>query len=338
MKALIYQGVRNVAYKEVGKPTIGSYDCLVRNVRSGICGSDMTAYEVDGKYVGIAVGHEFGHEFVGYVAEVGENVEGVSVGDRVWVNPCRSVKETWQSDMAGGFSEYAVVHNAKYNDSLWKLPDSLSYDDAVLIEPFCVATHGKNRARCKPEDKVVIYGAGIIGTLALCSLVAQGNKKVVVVDRSKPRLEMAQSIGAIPFDAGSGEDLTVFLQKTFGTVDINGYHSADVDAVIDCIGAPALFEQFTEFAKPGARYAVVAVYKQPVSLDFATVMSEEFEILGSRGYNEKDIREVINNLSRRTPKGIETVVTHTFPLCEATKAFETACNRDAAMKVVFNME
>ncbi len=69
------------------------------------------------------------------------------------------------------------------------MPDSLSFDDAVLIEPFAVGTHGKNTPQAKPEDNVVIYGAGTIGLCALSGLIAQGNKKVIVLDIDDSRLE-----------------------------------------------------------------------------------------------------------------------------------------------------
>lgn len=338
MKAITYQGVLQVAYEEVEKPTVGEKECLVRVAQAGICGSDVTAYTAGGQYVGVDVGSVFGHEFVGYVDQVGPGVEGVQPGDRVWVNPCRSVADPRLSDMAGGFAEYALVCNAALGDALWKLPDDLSFDLAAIIEPFCVATHGKNQARCTPQDNVVVYGAGTIGMLALCSLIAQGNQKVVVVDRSPHRLELAKSFGAIPFNTDTDGDLTPFLQKVFGPADSHGRPCANIDAVIDCIGVPSLFTKFTDCAKPGTRYAVVAVYKQPAALPMTEVMSKELQIIGSRSYQNEDIREVIDNLTHRRPQGMEKIITHTFPLSEATKAFDTASDREAAMKVVFQVE
>ena len=156
MKALIYKGIKDVVVEERPEPVCGDNDVIVQNIRSGICGSDVGAYLYGTLASGIFPDKEFGHEMAGLIHKTGNNVLGIKTGQRVWVNPSTSVIDTWDSDMAGAFSQYALVHNAKLNYNVYPLPEDLSFDDAVLIEPFAVGTHGKNRACCKANHNVLI--------------------------------------------------------------------------------------------------------------------------------------------------------------------------------------
>jgi L-iditol 2-dehydrogenase len=138
MKAVIYQDTRTVEVQERAMPVYGPDDVIVRNVRGGICGTDVTGYLYGGRTVGLLPNSEFGHEMVGYVYETGENVTCVEKGTRVFVNPMTRLRaaDPSTSVRAGGFSQYVLVQEAKLEDNLFLLPDSLSFEDAVLIEPF----------------------------------------------------------------------------------------------------------------------------------------------------------------------------------------------------------
>jgi len=341
MKAIIYKGVRNVELQERTMPVCGPNDVIVRNVRAGICGTDVSAYLYGGIYGGIfpdsEEGHEFGHEMVGYVCEVGENVSCVKEGTRVFVNPVLRTPDPSAACMACAFSQYVLVQNAKSEYNLYILPDSLSYDDAVLIEPFSVGTHGKNTARTKPEDNVVIYGAGTIGLCALSGLIAQGNKKVVVVDIDDNRLETVREMGGTGFNPVSG-DIFSFLVEQFG--EAKGVYRqpvVDVDVVIDCAGASNIPGDFLNYAKPQARLVCVGMHKKDIFLSFAQIMSKQSIIMGSRGYTHEDILEVIHNLAGRN-SFVTKIITHKFKLNEAVKAFETASNPGLVIKVVIDLE
>lgn len=352
MKALIYNGIKDVKLHEKELPVCGPDDVIVRNIRSGICGSDVTGYLYGGDKVGINPGREFGHEMVGYVFEKGQNVTGVDLGTRVFVEPTTSVLSPYESDMAGAFSQYVCVHNAKIGYNLYILPDELSYEDAVLIEPYSVATHGKNRAQVKPDENVMIIGAGTIGLCALSSLIAQGNKKIVVLDIDDKRLETVKKQGGIGFNTKAGTEATVkFLEGYFGTQN-NTNHRIEmkdgkmtvepnsvlnIDVVIDCAGIPMYVDEFMKHAKQKARFCCIALHKKEVSIRFHEVMSTQCTIMGSRGYEPEDIKEVISNLTKKKTK-IPEIITHKFPLKDAEEAFKTAANPSLAIKVVLDME
>lgn len=352
MKALIYQGIRDVKLQEKEIPECGPNDVVVRNMRAGICGTDITGYLHGGEKVMINPGREFGHEMVGYVVKKGDNITEVDVGARVFVEPSTCVLDPYEADMAGAFSQYMCVHNAKLDFNLYLLPDVLTYDDAVLIEPYSVATHGKNRAHIKPDENVMIIGAGTIGLCALCSLIAQGNKKVVVLDIDDRRLEIVEKLGGIAFNTKAGTEAMIgFLEGYFG-VQGNTNHRLDtkdgqmiiepnsvlnIDAVIDCAGIPMFVDEFMKHAKQKARYCCIALHKHEIPIRFHEIMSTQCSIMGSRGYEQEDIKEVISNLTKKNTE-IAEIITHKFTLEDAEKAFETAADPSRAIKVVVNME
>lgn len=206
-----------------------------------------------------------------------------------------------------------------------------------MIEPFSVGTHGKNTPLAKPEDNVVIYGAGTIGLCALSGLIAQGNKKVVVVDLDDSRLKTVKEMGGIGFNPKSGY-ITSFLMGQFG--EAKGVYRTpvvDVDVVIDCAGAPNIPSDFLNYSKPGAKLSCVGMHKKDVSISFAQIMSKQSIIMGSRGYTNDDILEVINNLANKNSY-VTKIITHKFKLEDGPKAFETASNPNLAIKVVLDLE
>lgn len=334
MKAAIYYGVKDVRVEEIPMPVCGDDDVLVKSVRTGICGSDTGSWPLGGHVGGNRPGREIGHEMVGYVSEVGKNVTEVKLGDRVFVHPV-NVMPVGESDMMGGFSEYVRVPNAKYNHTLYKLPDSLPYDEAVLIEPFAVGTRGKNRPGAKPGDKVIVYGAGTIGLCCVASLVAQGITPIVVV-RSNKRQAFLEKLGAIVCNTNE-VDLFQFVEEHFGKATARvGYSIPNLDIMVDCAGGPQIPDEFVKMAKPGSRLSVVAVAKEARTIP-GRLMSTEGIIQGSCCYDHEDLMEVIDNLTNHTTC-IQEIVTHHFKLEDINHAMEIANARDEAIKVVIDME
>ena len=352
MKALIYYGAGDVRIEEIPQPKATGKDVVVKVVRAGICGSDITAYTYDGHCVGIfekgfdgfgpekVFDGQFGHEMVGYIHEIGEEVTGVNVGDRVFVNPmcCKRVGMLG-CDSAGAFSEYVLVEDAKYGYNLLKLADELSFDDAIVVEPFAVGTHGKNCVNTRAHENVVIYGAGTIGLCTLNAVLASGVRKPVIVDINAERLQLAKEMGATPFNPKTDGPIKEFLMNHFGP-EINMFMEpcVNVDVFIDCAGAPNIMNEIAAMTKSNARVSVVAVYKRPISMDMAPFTAPRLTLQGSTGYDVCDIIEALNNVTgKRTD--IQRIVTHHFPHAQAKEAFETACNpATGAIKVVIDYD
>lgn len=345
MKALIYYGTGKLKMEDRPVPETGSRDVLVKVARAGICGSDLTAYLADGMKVGILYrgqfGHDgqFGHEMVGTVEKVGSEVKDVQPGDRVFVNPTLCKRNGMLGcDIAGAFSEYVLVEDAAYGYNLMKLFDDVSFDEAVVIEPLAVGTHGKNCINVKPHENIVIFGAGTIGLCTLNSVLAVGCQKPVVVDMNKDRLKLAEKMGAAAYHPDMG-DLKEFLQNHYGAV-VNsfGMPNPDVDAFIDCAGARPIVNQIIGMAKEKARIAVVAVYKTDIEISAAVLLSSQLTIKGSCGFEQADLIEAFHNINTHRTAAPE-IVTHHFAHKDAVEAFRFAADpKSGAIKVVIDYD
>ena len=346
MKALIYYGPKDIRLEERPLPQPGEKDVVVKVARAGICGSDITAYLHDGHNVGIfpkgelGVDGQFGHEMAGTVFAVGAGVDGIQVGDRVFVNPTTCKRNGMLGcDMAGAFSEYVLIEDACYGNNLLKLDDTVSFDEAVIVEPLAVGTHGKNCVDVKPYEHVVVYGAGTIGLCTLNAVLASGCSAPVIIDQNEERLQLAKEMGAVPFCIQKDGDLREFLGKHFGTVR-NQFTAecVDVDVFIDCAGAPPILNEIASFAKTNARISVVAVYKKPIAFDVAPFGASRLHLQGSCGYDIVDIVEALNHVAGHKTD-VPRIITHHFPHSQAVEAFACASDPSSgAIKVVIDYE
>gem|GEM_PF-4166361 len=132
-----------------------------------------------------------------------------------------------------------------------------------------------------------------------------------------------------------GSDTTAYLHG--GDVEVNENAVLDVDVVFDCVGIPEFIDAFVRHAKQYARLCNIAVHRAVTPVRFHEIMSTQCALMGSRGYEKKDIEEVISYLSSGRSKA-HLMVTHCFNLEQAEKAFETAVEADKAIKVILNME
>lgn len=346
MKALIYYGPKDIKLEEIPKPKAESNDVIVKIARAGICGSDITAYLHDGHCVAIfpkgenGADGQIGHEMVGTVSEVGADTTGIAVGDRVFINPTKCKRTGMLGcDTSGAFSEYVLVEDAAYGKNLLKLDDNVTFDQAVITEPLAVGTHGKNCVDVKPQEHVVVFGAGTIGLCTLNALLAAGCSKPVVVDLNTERLKIAESMGAVPYNPQTDGDMRTFLAEHFGTVkNMFTEDCVDVDAYIDCAGAPNIVNDICSFAKSDARISIVAVYKKPLSFHIGAFSERRLKIQGSCGYDMEDIIEALDHISAAKTK-VGDIVTHHFPHDKIVEAFKLASDPSSgAIKVVIDYD
>jgi len=344
MKAAIYHGIEKVTVEERPIPTPGPKDVVVRNIRAGICGTDVGAYYYGGEPVGILPENEFGHEMSSLVYAVGSEVRDIKEGMRVFIDPCLSkppgsAPPVEIADMCGAFSEYVLIEEAAIDYNIYPLPDNVSFDEACLIEPFSVGTRGANIGRAKRGERAVVYGAGTIGLAAFAALKCKGLEEVVVVDVVPWRLEIAKKMGAIPFNAKTDGSLGEFLIKKFGgnLTNMLGQPAADVDLYLDAAGTANIIPEFLNICKWNARLVILAVYKISVEIAPFFILAAESEILGSCGYKTRDIKEAIEYLAGKNT-GMENLITHHFRLDEINEAFKTANKLDQALKVVIDYE
>lgn len=150
MRAAIYNGRKNILLTELPTPSAGDDDIVVRNIYASICGTDVAVYQ-HGPNTGhrVTLGGEFGHEMVSEVVEVGKDVKGIHVGDRIYPYPRLAKGDSKRAGTVGGFSEYVLIPNAKLNEQVYDIPDQISSKTACLIEPFTVGWRAARRAEPK---------------------------------------------------------------------------------------------------------------------------------------------------------------------------------------------
>jgi len=317
---------------EAERPQAGPCDVLVAMRACGICGSDAFYLTIGG--VPPRQGcTPLGHEPAGEVIEVGAEVSGIAVGDHVVINPMAAPRGIiGNGGPAGALADYLLIENAVRGTSLEVIPDHIPWEVAALNEPMAVARHGVNRCNPKPLDKVVVFGAGPIGLGATLAFKSVGVSHVVVVDLIPARLEKALQIGADAVINSADEDVVARLIELHGAGESIFPGKAGTDIYLDAAGAAAVVNTALAAAKKGATLVIVGVHKEPVSVEFVNVMSNEISIVGSMGYPD-EIFEVTKDLVANWEK-YALIVSHTVPFDNVGEAFELAGTPGAADKVV----
>jgi (R,R)-butanediol dehydrogenase / meso-butanediol dehydrogenase / diacetyl reductase len=200
MKSVRTGPVGKIDVVDTERPTPGPRDALLKIRACGICGTDTFFLHLGGTPMGpdgSMVSLPLGHEPAGEIVAVGPEVTGLTVGDRVVVNP-QGVPSgiIGCGGKHGAMSEYLLIEDAAPGTNLTVVPDTLPYAVAALNEPLAVARHCVNRSNAQPTDKVVVFGAGPIGLGATIWLKLRGVAHVTVVDVLPERLHTALAVGA----------------------------------------------------------------------------------------------------------------------------------------------
>ncbi|MDR7156510.1 threonine dehydrogenase-like Zn-dependent dehydrogenase [Sphingobium xenophagum] len=153
--------------------------------------SDIYAFRKYGPESFIWIDEEFGHEAISEVVEVGGDVTGLSVGDRVFVNQEKAFRDPRRMSATGGFSNYLRIPQCEAGYSLLPMDNDLPLRAAVLFEPFVISTRGVNALRPQPSDRAIVFGADIIGITSAIMLDWHGCELVMVCDYSEYRLANA---------------------------------------------------------------------------------------------------------------------------------------------------
>lgn len=345
MRAVVYQGIGELVVEDRPVPEIGPKDVLVKNMRTGICGTDISAYTKGGDDLGIFPGGLVGHEFVSEVVEVGAEVEDPRIvpGLRVFVNASTSKRgddgrtKLEITDSAGGLTQFISVQDATIGYNLHPLPDNVSFDKAVVIEPFSVANHGVNLAEPRAGERALVFGAGAVGLGVLANLKANGVDEVIVSDIIPSKLEVVRQMGGIPVN-GMEVDPIEFAKEKFGTVaNFLGEQRPDVDLYFDSAGAPTAIPDYLRGGKAGSRMVVLALTPRPIEAPQTQFVLSELTMIGSTAYDNDDIAQVVSYLGDEkydpTP-----VVTHHFPQEDVIEAFRTVIEKkDEVIKVVIDV-
>jgi glutathione-independent formaldehyde dehydrogenase len=241
MRALVYEGARQVAVKDVPDARIEQpTDVLVRVTSTNICGSDLHMYE--GR-TNVEEGKVLGHENLGQVIEVGSAVDRVKVGD--WVCLPFNIACGFCKNCERGFTAFCLTVNPGFPGGAYgyanmgpyrggqaellrvpfgdfnclRLPpdaEQKQADYVMLSDIWPTGYHATELADVASGDSVAVWGAGPVGLMAAYSALLRGASKVMVVDHQADRLKMAESIGAVPVDQSKGDPVEQILDLTGG--------------------------------------------------------------------------------------------------------------------------
>lgn len=327
-------GPGDVRLDEVLEPEMGPRDAIVRVAACGVCGSDLKYIELGGVAGPGPEPMPLGHEMAGVVAAIGDEVTSVAVGDRVVVHPGDdSLGRIGNGAAEGGLGPVLLVRDAARGDRLYAVPDGLDLEIAALAEPLAVGMNAVDRAEVRPDDKVVIFGAGPIGLSALATLVDRGHERVIAVDLSPERRELAMHLGAQAALDGGDAALWDDIAAHHGTAPFMFGPMAGTDVYIEASGAPAVIKAVLDHARPRSRLAVVALHYADIPVSFLTLLMKQFTITGAMEYPER-FEDAIELLARRD---LSALVTHRFGLDEFADALATLDASRACGKVMITM-
>lgn len=347
MKAGVLYADRDIRVGEMPEPVCGPDDVLIESAYAGLCGSDLHIYrgELRGRVRHPAV---LGHEFGGTVVEVGSAVRGVRAGDRVAVDPivpcqgcvacltgrpnaCRSLK-LLGVDLAGGLGRYVAASASR----VLRLPDSVAFKHAPMVEVYGLAHHILGRGRVQPGESVAVLGAGKLGLAVLDVLRhAIGPAITLVTDVQPVRLATAAKLGAdCVVDVRTEDPVERVLALTDG---------AGVDCVIEAVGhfhevpgRQAPLAEAVRMVRSAGRIVTAGLGEQLSPVHFKTLVLKEAEIIASR----TSLGEMSRALGLLAKGALhpDLLITDEVPLREVTTAFATI-DREApdTIKVVVDV-
>jgi len=336
MKATIVVGPNKTDVIESATPSLGTNDILVKIRACGLCGTDNMYIAIGGlpPHQGTM---PLGHEAAGEIVEVGADVSGLDVGDHVVINPmARPDDIIGNGGTTGALADYLIIKDAVRGMSVEVVPPDIPFEVAALNEPMAVARHAVNQLAPRTTDKAMIFGAGPIGLGATIAMKSLGVDHVAVADIVPSRLDKALAVGADAVINSADEDVRTRLIELHGTGESMWPGRAGTDLYLDAAGVPAVIATALDVAKRGSKLGVVAVHKEPISVDFMNVMSNEITIVGSMGY-PSEIFEVTRDIVENWLK-YAVIISHTFPFADVEDALQCAATPGAADKVVVTFD
>jgi len=344
MKVAYLTGLRELELREEPEPKIERADeVLLRIDRVGVCGSDVHFY-MNGRIGRQVVRYPatLGHEFSATVVEAGSAAGPLAAGDRVAVDPawacgacdqcragrrhtCRNLRFMGSPDQApGAVAEYRVAPA----ENCLAIPDSVSLDDAVMVEPLTIGMHAVRLGEVGPASKVAVLGAGPIGLSVLLLAKVAAPATVYMTDLIDERLSLARQCGADWTGAVGREDVDAAITER---------EPLGLDLVFECSGDPACVDQGIRLLTPGGRLVLVGIpATTDVSFNIHAARGKELEFRNVRRQN--GCMGPVVGLMAEGRVDTAPLVTHRFGLGEIRDAFElVAAYGDGVVKAMIDL-
>lgn len=337
MKAAVYYGQQDIRIEEVPAPEIGEDEILVQMKVCGVCGSDLMDWYLESRAPLV-----LGHEPAGVVAKKGRKVEDVDIGDKVFVHhhvACLTCHYCLSGDYTlceqfhktnikpGGFAEYFRVPVPNLRLDTLKIPSTLSFEDATLIEPVGCCVRALRKCGVRAGNSIAVIGAGATGLIHAALAKIYGASPIIVSDLIDFRLSFAKKFGADVVVNSKREDLNETVK--------NETDGRGVDLAV--VTAPSLeaYKAGIEVCRRGGKLCVFAPTTPGKHLEISPkeLFFSELQIIPSYSTSHLETRAALRLIESGNIR-VEELITHRFKLEEAAKAFTTALEGRESLKIV----
>ena len=328
-----------IVFNRVDVPVPAPGQVLVKIQMIGICGSDIHVYH--GKHPFTSYPVTQGHGLAAQGVELGDNVTGFQVGQKVTIEPqvycghcypcthgkynlCEELK-VMGFQTTGVASTYFAVDASKVTP----LPEAMDYAEGAMIEPLAVAVHAVRRAGDVSGKKITVIGAGPIGNLV--AQVAKGlGAEVMITDVSDYRLELAKKCGADHTANTRNEEFGAALIRCFGP--------DKADVIYDCAGNDITINQAIRCARKGSTLILVAVFADMAKADLAVLNDHELDLNTTMMYRHEDYVKAIEMVNEGLIH-LRPLMSKVFPFGKYKEAYEYIdANRETTMKVLIDVQ
>lgn len=326
MKQVFAERVGSVIVRDVDAPTLAPGEVRVNTLLAGICGSDLHA--VEGHHPLLPPPYIPGHEAVGIVESVADDVTDLAVGTRVMLKPnlpcgecenCTSGRDNACQTLAWVGCDPSGAHPGAMADlftvrrkNVFEVPEGVTDEQAALVECFSTPVHAARIAGDITGRRTVVMGAGTIGILMLIAARNAGAGPIVVTDLDPSKRERALRLGATAAIDGKADDFADQVIEALG---------GRAEVIFDCVAMEASARQWTSVVRRAATIVVVGVPPRDFVVPMPLIQDWELRVQGSAAYCEEDVIRALE-LGHTIPA--DEIASDTFDIDRATEAFASA--------------
>jgi L-iditol 2-dehydrogenase len=341
MKVAKLYSFNDIRIEDMPVPEPAAAEALIKTKASGICSGDVMPWYIEEKAPLI-----IGHEPAGEVVASGSDVKKVKPGDRVFVHhhaPCMSCEYCGRGDFAqcrqwrgsriipGGIAEYVLIPEGNLKNDTLLLPDSISYEDAALIEPAACVVKSLRRSGIRSGDTVLIIGLGVMGMMHLLLAPQYGAAKIIGADMVDFRLKKAERLGI---------DCTVNVdQWDLGEVIPSLTQQKGADIVIVCPNSVDAMNKAIQCAAPGGTVVLFTPARpdERLTIDPNYIYFRDISIVTTYSCGPDDTQTALQFIEKGFLNAAK-LVTHRFGIDDTETAYRTVAEAGDSLKVLIVFE
>ena len=343
MKASVCYKQNDLRTEDLPIPEISDNEVLIKMLACGLCGTDIQKIRGDS----VNKPTVLGHEVVGEIVKKGKNVSKFEIGDRVITAihvPCftchycnkghYTICEQFRTNNIdpGGFAEFIRIPELHLNHLTHKVSNNVTDEEATLIEPIACCLHGLKQADIRPNDSVLIMGAGTIGILHAQLAKIKGANKVIVSDMSEFKLQKALKVGC---------DYAININEKNIIDEVNKITDGQgVDVIVIAAGVSSLVADAVNMVRRAGKIIVFSGFDKNklVTLDVSRFFKDEISIIGTYSVTPYEFPEALDLLEKRKLNTKE-MITHVYPLNKLSEAIDISTNPEQpVLKVIIKAE